>query len=67
MVLYKQVLIIDPENEDARNNLRILGKIKGDLRVDQQPETESLQKNTSEKYSPAKETIGVKEAPKKDI
>ncbi len=66
-VLYKQVLIIDPEHEDARNNLHILDKIKGDLRVDQQPETESLKKSMSKKYSPAKETIGVKEAPEKDI
>jgi tetratricopeptide (TPR) repeat protein len=66
-VLYKRVLVIDPENEDAQNNLRTLDKIKGGLRVDQQPQTEFLQKSTSEEYFPAKETIGVNDAPEKDI
>ena len=64
--LYKQVLVIDPENEDARNNLRTLDKIKGDFRDDQQPKTESPQKSTSEDESLANETIGANEAPTKD-
>ena len=66
-MLYKRVLVIDTENEDARNNLRLLENIKGDLRADQQQKTEYLQKSTSEKYSMAKETIGVKDSPGKDI
>jgi len=40
---------------------------KGDLRTGQQPETESLQKSTSEEYSLTKETIGVNDPPEKDI
>ncbi len=65
-VLYNRVLVIDPENEDARNNLRLLENIKRDLRTDQQPKTESLQKSTPGKNSPAEETINVKDAPEKD-
>jgi GT2 family glycosyltransferase/Flp pilus assembly protein TadD/glycogen synthase/SAM-dependent methyltransferase len=64
--LYKQVLVIDPENQDARNNLRMLDKIKEDFWDDQQPKTESPQKSTSEDESLANETIGANEAPTKD-
>ena len=66
-VLYKRVLVIDPENEDARNNLRLLDKIEGDLRTGEQPNTESLQKSTPEEYSPAQETVCVIDRPEKDI
>ncbi|MGD9288609.1 MAG: glycosyltransferase [Desulfobacterales bacterium] len=65
--LYNQVLVIDPENEDARDNLNQLEVMKAERRTDQHSKTESPQESTPEGDSLAKEIIIVNDAPRKDL